>query len=449
MSAARSGSVSRDGDRWRVRVRDASGKQLTLCRTSDEDEAYSMLEAFKLELVGTDHDPERGRHLTLGAFAEDWFTAREATHRDVRNDRSRFRTHVAGTALAGVRLSALERKHVRQFLRDLAQKPSPKTGEPLAEQTQRNVLNLVRACLDAAVERELLDANPAKDAAIVGRRARTDDTTTFLTAPEIDQLFALRSLTDEQRAVFAIAIYGGLRQGEIAALCWADVHLDDARPRLVVRASWDTPTKTGRVRETPLLRPAVQALRAWQRVAPRSPRGFVFPSSTGGLRSRGYSWRFARTCTRAGITRHVRFHDLRHTAGSHLIMGTWNERGHLTGRPLTQVDVAEWLGHTQLATTERYMHLAPDALHSRVVATAPKSAPGPAKARAAAPTAPLHTEPPQPKSIEARLRPLRPDLASCDGNENAVTSCDYGVFLEPPIRLERTTCGLRNRCSTD
>jgi len=73
---------------------------------------------------------------------------------------------------------------------------------------------------------------------------------------------------------------------------------------------------------------------------------------------------------RAGITRRVRFHDLRHTCASHLLMGTWGVR-------LPIEEVAAWLGHSSTAVTQRYAHLAPDHLSARVAAAigAPSVAP--------------------------------------------------------------------------
>jgi len=57
---------------------------------------------------------------------------------------------------------------------------------------------------------------------------------------------------------------------------------------------------------------------------------------------------FLNACTRAGIVS-FRFHDLRHTAASHMVMA---------GVPLKTV--GELLGHTTAAMTERYSHLTPE-----------------------------------------------------------------------------------------
>ena len=58
---------------------------------------------------------------------------------------------------------------------------------------------------------------------------------------------------------------------------------------------------------------------------------------------------------RAGIHRHVRFHDLRHTFASHLVMHGVDIR-----------QVANLLGHKDIKVTMRYAHLAPEHLQAAV-----------------------------------------------------------------------------------
>lgn len=60
-------------------------------------------------------------------------------------------------------------------------------------------------------------------------------------------------------------------------------------------------------------------------------------------------WREIRPMAIAAGVKPIRFHDLRHTFASHLIM-----------RGKHVVEVKELLGHTKLETTMKYMHLAED-----------------------------------------------------------------------------------------
>lgn len=72
---------------------------------------------------------------------------------------------------------------------------------------------------------------------------------------------------------------------------------------------------------------------------------WLIPGRTAGepMQSPYGAWRTIKE--RAGIPTTMRLHDLRHTAGS---------LGHLAG--LSQLQIAEMLGHRQLSTTERYLH---------------------------------------------------------------------------------------------
>jgi hypothetical protein len=59
-------------------------------------------------------------------------------------------------------------------------------------------------------------------------------------------------------------------------------------------------------------------------------------------------------------------HDLRHTCASHLVQGSWAPA--LIARPLRLEEVRDWLGHQDIATTQRYAHLCRDAIAALVVA---------------------------------------------------------------------------------
>lgn len=112
-----------------------------------------------------------------------------------------------------------------------------------------------------------------------------------------------------------------------------------------------------------LVTPAVEALR---RQRERSGgRRHVFPARDGQPRTRDQMPDLAAALAAAGVDRHVRFHDLRHTCASHLLQGTWAPRW--LARALRLEEVQVWLGHTSPATTARYSHLCPEAVGGLVV----------------------------------------------------------------------------------
>src|SRR5690606_6785448 len=96
-------------------------------------------------------------------------------------------------------------------------------------------------------------------------------------------------------------------------------------------------------REVPLLPPAAAALRRWRELEPGIGSAPVFRRPA----KWGIGWR---RWAVALIGRHARLYDTRHTCASHLIQGSW-------GEPLPLYEVAQWLGHTSVTTTQRYAHL--------------------------------------------------------------------------------------------
>lgn len=153
---------------------------------------------------------------------------------------------------------------------------------------------------------------------------------------------------DEQLAeVLRVACFTGLRRGELVLLRWADVTWGD-RVLVVRRALSDgveVAPKSGRPRYVPL---GDQALGALERLSRREDfvqdDDYVFANLVGGrLDPSALRRRYVRVRDAAGLPP-LRFHDLRHTAGSLLV------------RTMDPASVKEILGHADLATTERYLH---------------------------------------------------------------------------------------------
>ena len=152
-------------------------------------------------------------------------------------------------------------------------------------------------------------------------------------------------------------MYTGLRKGELAALRWDDVNVDNASGR---RPAELRRTDQGRdVRHVPIVDALLPVLRAGRL---KCPMGLVFPSEVGSMRdpaSRIFRETFHRVLVAAGlgpaerggkVRPHVTFHGLRHTFASHWVM---------KGGDLFKLQ--KILGHKSAQMTMRYAHLAPEA----------------------------------------------------------------------------------------
>jgi len=134
-----------------------------------------------------------------------------------------------------------------------------------------------------------------------------------------------------------LALNTGMRKGEILNLKWHD--LDFKNNIIYIRQS-----KSGEKREVPMNMLVRRTLIA---VRKHSESPFVF-CNTNGENYANVRKSFFTACKKSDILK-FRFHDLRHTFASHLVMG---------GVDLNTV--RELLGHKSLEMTLRYSHLSPD-----------------------------------------------------------------------------------------
>jgi integrase len=339
---------------WRARTR-VDGKLVTVATVGSEKEADDALALFAEGRL--EHAPVAGR--TLASWGVEFLDARETggEHRSVGRDRHVWK-RVSTSKLADMPLPEITVRDIREWVATQAKTVSSKTKKRPSPQTIKNALNLLRVCLEGACQSGLIERNPARDVR-APKMARTDDAWTWLRLDELAKL--LDKLSDDDRDLCTFAVYTGLRAGEVFGLEWGDVHLETRTA--TVRYSWGrTPTKRGKVRTIYLFDEVVSALKRQKLRTGRCAK--VFPNREGQARTRDQQPTLSVWLGLAGIKRHARFHDLRHTCASHLISGSW-------GRAWTIEEVAQHLGHGTSVTTRRYAHLCPEGLAKAARETRP------------------------------------------------------------------------------
>lgn len=313
--------------RYRVRARvngvlKTVGSGLSMAEATELASGYTVVRNTEVLREG----------LTLAQYGVGFLNRREeAGVRGIQKDRYAWGKHIAADEIGSLPVATLSR-------RDIVEWRDRRGG--LAHRTRVKVLNLLRVALTEAVDRELLKTNPALEVRVhkAGAARAKDDLEGVLTPAEQQALIA--KVPERDRATVVFALCTGLRQAEQWWLHWSDVGPSSI---VVSRSSGGLPPKSGKPREVHLLPAAHAALRSLGR-----GKGIIFTAPKGGRRQEGKPPRgWAKWVKAAGIKRHIRWHDLRHTCATSLLAGWW-------GRKWTLDEVCSFLGHHSVTVTERY-----------------------------------------------------------------------------------------------
>ena len=388
----------REGRVWYLRYVDGAGRRVDKpSRARTKTEARRLAEDLERRAerirLGLEAAPPTDGGGTLGDLLKWWLNTYRAGQPAHATEASAARCHIAGTDLAALPLTAVTSARVEAFLHA--------KGANLSPQSVNHLRGYISRAFNAA--RKVGRWTGANPAAEVERRRVPRRVPDYLRGSEVPAVMA--ALDVRWRPLFATALYTGMRKGELLGLRKSDVDLDAGL--ITVARSYDRDTtKGGHADRIPIAAELVPFLRA---ALGSSPSALVFPKPDGSMMERdvGLESVLRRALGRAGVVegyrhicrarvnaqgkrdrtaprcehvettpgkaprrcpvhgdllwpkpvvRPIRFHDLRHTTASLLMMAGANPAA-----------VQRILRHSDpRITTEVYGHLAPGYLRAEV-----------------------------------------------------------------------------------
>lgn len=244
-------------------------------------------------------------------------------------------------ALGGAKLTAISRIDLQRLVdRLLAQGLDPSSV--------RNALMPLRAIYRRAHARGEVAVNPTRGLELPAPRGRRDR---VATPAEAEMLIG--ALEPADRAVWASALYAGLRRGELRGLRWEDIDLDAGL--IHVRRGWDAKegpieakTRSGR-RTVPLPARLGVLLREHRLRQAGGGEGWVFTNRAGQPFDPSVLIDRARLAWKAAGLQPIGLHECRHTYASLMIAAGANLKA-----------LSTYLGHASITITlDRYGHMLP------------------------------------------------------------------------------------------
>jgi integrase len=227
----------------------------------------------------------------------------------------------------------------RADLQDLADRLLARGLDP---STIRNALVPVRVLFRRALSRGEVALNPCSGIELPAVRGVRDR----IAAP-VEAAKLIEALPESDRALWATALFAGLRRGELMALRWQDVDLGAGT--IAVERSYDptsgtttAPKSRAGIRKVPIASVLREHLIAHRLRSGRS-EGLVFGHSADAPRRRA-----AKVWKAAGLDP-IGLHEARHTFASLMIAAGVNAKA-----------LSVYMGHSSITITlDRYGHLLP------------------------------------------------------------------------------------------
>jgi integrase len=257
---------------------------------------------------------------TVREAAPDWLKTRTEARR--KDDKARLETHIF-PFMGDKTLPEVTSDLIQRFIRHLEQKRTARPGEKNEEG---------RTLKPATINNVLITL-----------RKMMNDLFAWLKTPADVARFLDACGDGWFRMACELAVYAGLRKGEVAGLVYDAI--DHERGMIRVDRSYEGPTKSKHARFVPLAPELATSLKRW-RLRRGGSGGSLVVLADGQPITEEFDLarRTRRACKRAGVPS-VKFHELRDTHASHLA-----ERVSL---PI----VGAVLGHADVKTTARYAHI--------------------------------------------------------------------------------------------
>jgi site-specific recombinase XerD len=321
------------GTYW-ISYADSEGKRRREKSGTKLPAALDLLAQRKKQVKrGDEIEPRQRRVWTFRRLAEEAIRHKELRLAALTIATDRIRLGQLLALIGSTRFDRLTPKKIEEVLGEL--KRSNRSAS-----TVNRYRSFISSVFTYAIKTNRIAMNPVTK---VGRYKENEPRVRWM-RPEEEKRLRAAFVADAHEWEFDLALHTGMRRGEQFFLEWKNVDLEHGM--LTVKG------KTGqRHIRVDANGPAAAALRRLQQKS--GEKQFVCPDNAGNIKRDWRTW-FEEALKAARIS-DFRWHDIRHTYASRLVMAGADIRA-----------VQELLGHKSILQTMKYSHLSPDHLKAAI-----------------------------------------------------------------------------------
>lgn len=275
-------------------------------------------------------------------------------------------------AFGNMKFREITPKHVQDFVNKLAKMPKrtrgriSENGECISAATVKRYMTVLQSIFKLAIKQGIITENPASREHLALPKEKTSKIDVLSKQEAASLLEALQEESLSLKVLVYLAIFSGMRRGELVALKFSDIDFDNRKIN-VERAAYKVsgseqstkPPKDYQARAVSINKACCELLKQLQKekAAEKQRLGnlwidgdWVFTKWNGEMMNKDTPTRQFNNFLKRHNLKHIKLHALRHTHATLLLYA---------GVDIKEVQTR--LGHGDIETTNKYLHMLEEA----------------------------------------------------------------------------------------
>lgn len=294
--------------------------------------------------------------MTLMELIEEWLYQNhknEIKERTVLRYESLIKFHIKGATISNININDISPRDIQRYINELRDKISNRTNKKLSSSSINSIIAILKLAYNYANDFEITQSNPVRRIKRI-KLNKNNVVRAFTRDEQIKIENYIEKEANNENFGIILALYTGVRLGELLALTWNDINLktgiisiSKTQYKFKINKSWidkvSTPKTIYSIREIPIPSFLKEKLKELKKT--KSSQKIISKNNGDKFDEKLFIYRYRKLLNKAKV-RYLSFHCLRHTFATRALENKMDIK-----------TLSEILGHSNVATTLNiYVH---------------------------------------------------------------------------------------------